>query len=141
MGVRWNNDLAAWVNQLKGEMSLRQVENRTSIPYSTISNMAMGRVPTAETLIRFATAFHEDVPSALRLAGYDDLAETWETGAAPLATRVDPPELTYEPEFEDLIEAGYGELPADERDEIVELVRLKIAKERRKETTHGKRAG
>jgi hypothetical protein len=78
MPVRFNNALAEWVDSLIGEHSLRQAEIKTRIPFTTLANMKSGRIPTAETIIRFASAYGENVPAALRLAGYDDIADAWE---------------------------------------------------------------
>lgn len=88
MPVRVNNRLAEWVSRVKGERSTRQVEIKTGVSYATVSAMLNGRTPSAETIIRFARAFGEDVPAALRLAGFEDIADMWETGAAP--TQAEP---------------------------------------------------
>lgn len=103
MPVRVNNELAEWVASVKGNRSSRQVEIKTGVSYATVAAMLNGRTPSAETIIRFARAFAEDVPAALRLAGYDDIAEMWETGAAPTQVAESPfryGELTREPVFD-----------------------------------------
>ena len=84
MPVRVNTKLAEWVEEVKGNLSTRQVEIKAGISYATVSAMLNGRTPSAETIIRFARAFGKDVPAALRLAGYEDIAEMWESGAAPV---------------------------------------------------------
>ena len=66
---------------ITAEMSLRQIELKTGISYSTVKGLLEGRQPNAETLIRFANAYHVAVPDALRLAGYVDIADVWERGA------------------------------------------------------------
>lgn len=75
---QYNNGLAEWAKEVVGSMTLRQAENKSGITYSTISNILHGRVPDAVLLIRFAAAFGKDIGEALRLAGYDDIAELWQ---------------------------------------------------------------
>ena len=82
MVTRFNNKLAEWAHELSKGMSLRQVEIKTKISYATVSGLLDGRQPNAETIIRFARGFNQDIPSALRLAGYDDIAEMWESGTS-----------------------------------------------------------
>jgi len=87
MHVRLNNALAEWAGALMqehGNLSLRQAEIRTGVHYGTVKGLLEGRQPNAETIIRFALGFNASVPEALRVAGFDDLAHAWETGAAPL---------------------------------------------------------
>ena len=80
MAVQYNNNLADWARKITGELSLRQVEIKTGVTYSTVKNILDGRVPEATILIRFAGAFGEDITKVLRLAGYDDIALLWENG-------------------------------------------------------------
>lgn len=105
MAVTYNNKLAEWAKELLSShniLTLRQAEYRTHISYTAVKHLLDGRVPDAVTIIRFASAFGASIPEALRLAGHEDIAETWETGRQP----EDPnwpaagsalPELTYEP--------------------------------------------
>lgn len=92
------DDFAKWVRRVLDEhnvKSSRQAEVRSKVSFATIQNMLNGRVPEATIVIRFAAAYGEDVGAALRLAGYDDIAGVWETGAAPR-----PPKETREPDPE-----------------------------------------
>jgi hypothetical protein len=87
MPVTISEEFAAWVRSVLDShhvKSLRQAEIRTRISYSTVGHMLNGRVPESGTFIRFASAYGEDVPAALRIAGFRDIATVWETGAAPV---------------------------------------------------------
>jgi transcriptional regulator with XRE-family HTH domain len=95
MRSRLNNNLANWITGIVTKpdgtrLTLRQVEAKTGIPYSTVKALLDGRNVSPETIIRFAEAFHVSIPEGLRLAGFDDIAEIWETGAAPQQVHHDP---------------------------------------------------
>lgn len=126
MPVRYNDGLAEWVNRLVAGHSLRQVEIRTRVPFTTIGAMKQGRTPNADTIIRFASAFGEDVAAALRLAGYDDIAEVWEKGAAPAPAREEPryerDEWADDPDAPEVM-AFYTGLPAGDREVVKALLR------------------
>lgn len=159
MPVRYNNKLAEWAQRIIDEhngLSLRQVENRTNIAATTVMSILQGRQPNAETIIRFAKGFGEDIPTALRLAGYDDIAEVWENRGVPegpytptrgpteggtgLDVLRDDIKEYRVPVYDDLREAGYQDLPEEERAEVVQLVKIKLDKIRSRLTTHGKKA-
>jgi hypothetical protein len=81
MAIVMNTKFAEWVDRIlleHGIKTLRQAEPRTGISHSTIKNMKEGRVPEEPAIIRFAASFGEDVATALRLAGYDEMADIWE---------------------------------------------------------------
>jgi transcriptional regulator with XRE-family HTH domain len=95
MRSRLNNNLADWITGIVTKpdgtrLTLRQVEAKTGIPYSTVKALLDGRNVSPETIIRFAEAFHVSIPEGLRLAGFEDIAEIWETGAAPQQAQDDP---------------------------------------------------
>ena len=77
----FNKDLAEWAKALVGGLSYRQVEIRTGVSYATVPNVLVGRKVGAETIIKFAVGFDADVGEALRLAGYNEISDIWETGA------------------------------------------------------------
>ena len=150
--------------------SLRQAERQTGIGYGTIQNMTQGRRPAVETVVAWAQAIRERSNKWLEWAGYEVVASSLAvsvdgrafdvtevtthyeqplpSGPAdmerierdPAGVLIGPPAETREPVFDDLVEAGYDTLPEDERDEIRELIKMKVAKERRRQTTHGKLA-
>lgn len=62
-------------------MTLRAVENKTKIPYSTVHNIINGRIPEPDNLMKFADAFGADVRSVLRMVGYDYVANIIEKSA------------------------------------------------------------
>lgn len=118
--------------------SNRQAQIASGIHYSTIQQMRHGVRPSAETLAKWATAIREDVDAWLSYAGYRSVNTS--VVAVPVSVPVEPGVVHYVPIFEDLIEAGFDELPPEERDEITEIIKLKLAKHRRRQTNFGKRA-
>ncbi len=128
MRVRWNEALADWAKSVVGDRSLRQLEIKTGISHMTIRALLDGRQPSPETIIRFASAFEEDVAAALRLAGYEDLAETWETGAAPQVVRERADgEYRVKDEFsqeEEQVIGFYRGLDAESRETVLKTMEL-----------------
>jgi len=123
MGVRHNNELALWAKELIGDMSLRQVEIRTGVSYATISSLVQGRNPNADTVIRFARGFQQDVPAALRLAGYEDIAKIWEGEAA--APKPEEPAKTTGPKWI----ANYRNAPIPQQKKIDRMVEILLGEE------------
>jgi hypothetical protein len=128
MRVRWNTELAEWARGVVGDRSLRQAEIRTGISHMTVKSILEGRQPSAETLIRFAAAFDEDVAAALRLAGYEDIAEVWETGAAPPPAKPEPEEPEQAPTM-----AHYDTDDLTESQQLAIEALLRAFREERKE--------
>ncbi len=98
MASRFNNNLIDWVEGVLSKHdnpSLRAVEKRTGIAYSTVKGLIEGRQANAETIIRFAEAYGESVAEALQTAGYDDIAKMWRE-------RNGAEEMTREPIYDDL---------------------------------------
>ena len=118
-------------------MSLRQVENKTKITYSTIKNLLDGKVPAAQHVLRFANAFHVSPKEALRVAGYTDLVDL-----VVDMTNEETNELTYEPDIDNYpqLQAFYTGMAPDDQDELIVIARMKWEKARKAETTHGKKA-
>ncbi len=122
----FNNNLAEWAKSLVGILSLRQAEYKTGVSYSTIQNIIIGRKVGAESIIRFARGFHQDIPTALRMAGYDDIAEMWEGGVhiedeveprfkAPKEPHTPPPDVEnmeqpFPPENDPVMQDTFGYL-------------------------------
>lgn len=118
--------------------SNRQAQIASGIHYSTIQQMRHGVRPSAETLEKWATAIREPVDAWLSYAGYRSVNSS--VIAVPVTVTLRDGPVTYEPIFEDLREAGFEDLPPDEQDEIKEIIKLKLAKHRRRQTNFGKRA-
>lgn len=79
-----------------GGMSYRAADTKTGVSYGTISNMAAGRVPEMENIVKFAVGFGQDVNEWLRLAGYDPMPDpTPEQAAGVLLDAAATNELTY----------------------------------------------
>lgn len=75
--------VAQWAKVLmeeRGLTSTRHAENftRGAVSYSVIHSMLSGRIPSELNIVKFAAAFGQNIPDALRRAGYDDFAKTWE---------------------------------------------------------------
>jgi len=117
-----------------GIVTLRQAQIRTGVAHTTIQDILRGRQPGSETVIRLASGFGEDVAVALRLAGHEDIAEVWETGAAPLPERESRGalETTYDP-ANDVWHEAQDTLPSEEIEEIKQIMQIKIDKHRKKQ--------
>lgn len=147
MPVQYNNNLADWAKNVVKGLSLRQVEIKTGVTYSTTKNILDGRVPEATILIRFAGAFGEDIPEVLRLGGYADIADLWDQGQtrteknrASEAIQENTVELVYETAEENYpqLQAYYEGMAPEDRDELLQIAEMKWRKRRKAETTHGK---
>ena len=140
--VKRSEAFTEWVKRVleeRGVTSARQAEKCTGISYGTIQSTINGRIPSAETVIRFAAAYREDVPAALRLAGYEDIAELWETGAMPRPEMPAQPERADIADEDELIDRTValltGELPADpeEREKVKAVIRAMVGGGKRTE--------
>lgn len=143
MTTNHNAELGEWVKRTleeNGGLSLRQAEQRTKISYMTIKGLIEGRQVNAETILRFASAFQKEIPYALRLAGYHDLAELWaqkESAPSPQS----PPEAS-DPEDADFPEvlAAYRGLPIEMKAGVKAMIVAAHREHQRNQTTHGKKA-
>jgi hypothetical protein len=133
-------EFGAWVSRVleeNGNPSLRQTGKRVDIPYTTIKNMKDGRQVSAETVILFARAFSQDIPTALRLARYEDLAALWEQRTHSLPTPNKEPDL--DAEIPALL-AAYQGLPVEMKAGIRAMIFAAHQEHQRNQTTHGKKA-
>lgn len=113
---RFNEQLAEWAKQVFAErgLSLRSAEIKSGVSATTIHGMLAGKAPGAMPLIKFATAMQAEVPAVLRLAGYEEEAELWETGAMPHhPPRVQEEQAPHDDQADD--DPGH-DLADDERD-------------------------
>jgi hypothetical protein len=139
-----NNRLAEWAAALRtqpdgSELSYRQIENRTGVHYSTVKNIIEGRAVNAGDVILFAQGFGQDVPTALRIAEYPEIAEIWETGAAPqqFDDQADPQADDSEGP---VISTYYDGLSPASKTAADQIIRALWEQDQRAETTHGRKA-
>lgn len=146
MAVRGDNAFGEWLRGLmdKHRLTLRGARARTGMAHTTLQDLLYGRRPTVETVVRIARGFHEDVPNALRLAGYDEFADMWQPeSSADGAVRES--DLSYEalPDDEQEVVSYYhGLADALKPAALAQLKALYEAAPRDPEAgrTHGKRA-
>lgn len=135
-----NAQLGQWVRDTleeNGGLSLRQAEQRTKISYMTIKGLLEGRQVNAETIMRFASAFQKEIPYALRLAGYNDLAELWEQRESVSAA--DPLDISEDTDFPEVL-AAYRGLPVEMKAGVKAMIVAAHREHQRNQTTHGKKA-
>lgn len=82
-------EFGGWVRSMIGSLTLRQAEIRTGISNATIYSMTEGKIPGEAMVIRFATGFKQDVEVALRLAGYEQMADLWKANRAGVLPTTD----------------------------------------------------
>lgn len=130
MAVEQNNKLAKWLAEAiaeRGGLTLRQVEVRTGVSYSTVNNVLNGRVPDAATLILLGDGLGQDsqsIASVLRIAGHDRMAEVWEkhTSGTPIVME-DRNRHGLDEYQEDEILSSYAGVPADLRPRVLRALK------------------
>ena len=118
-----NRDLAREIRRLMrwGEpaphaFTTRMVNRKTGLSPTTVSSLANGDRTTIGTLASFARGMEgADLNKLLKLAGFPPLGEG--------ESLVHIPKIEREPVFDDLEEAGFGELSEQDRRKIIDYTR------------------
>lgn len=124
MPTKYSEELKVWATKATTGMTLRGVQNKTGISYSTVDHILKGRIPEAGILIVFVRKLGGDVVKMLRSVGYDDIADIIEEQGAEHREPADedlPPELQRIHGFQGEV---YNELPPGKsRDRYIEKLR------------------